>query len=357
MTFDRARNFVVQGCYFVDNSGGQKQTLDEVRAKLKDAAASGISFNSIEEFVGRPIELPTVSFDNLVSPNNLGEKHLFLMHSKNPYSVRLTGESVARHFQAKHVLLASIFFRRFFYFWPAQGDRVVPSLAYQLVVSPRCPEEVKVEILGAFHAEPDIPEQSLQNQFQKLIVRPLLNASEFLPQTLPIVFLLDSVHDCQIVENIIYVLAKSLHELRENGVSVIAVITTVSYSKILDSVRSQETIASITEISSTPVTCPHSIISRARALAFPLLDLKYKLPNFIQRMVEILTIFCSFVSIPFVVYFTVFICGLLVGLGPWAVLLAGAATLISIPIMLCLSIALMFHIHREVARVIWSRSG
>jgi len=27
--FNRARNFVVQGCYFINNSGGGKKTLDE----------------------------------------------------------------------------------------------------------------------------------------------------------------------------------------------------------------------------------------------------------------------------------------------------------------------------------------
>ena len=280
------------------------------------------------------------------------------MHSVNPSSVRLTGESVARHFQAKDVLLASIFFRCMFYLWPAQGDRVAPSLAYQLVASPHCPEEVKVEILGAFHAEPDIPEQSLQNQFQKLIIRPLLNAIEFLPPTLPIVFLLDSLHNCQIVENIIYALVKALHELRKDGVNAIAIITTVSYSKILDSVQSQETTASITQTSSTPVTSPHSLISRARALAFPLLDLKYKLPDFVQRMVEVLTVFISFVSIPFVVYFTVLISGLLIGLGPWASFLAVTASfLVCILMSICVSIAFPIFAYRELARVMWPRSG
>ena len=326
---------------------------------MKDAAASGVSFNSVEESVVRPIELTAVSFDNLLSPNSLSdEKSIFLMHSVNPSSVRVTGESVARHFQAKDVLLASIFFRRILSFWPAQGNRVVPSLAYQLVVSPHCPEEVKIEILGAFHAEPDIPEQSLQNQFQKLIVRPLLNAIMSLPPTLPIVFLLDSVHDCQIVENIIYALANALHELRKGGVNAIAVITTVSYSKILDSVQSQETTTSITQTSSTPVTSPHSLISRARALVFPLLDLKYKLPDFVQRMLEVLTVFFSFMSIPFVVYFTVLISGLLIGLGPGAVLLAGTATfLVCIAMAICVSIAFPIFAYRELARVMWPRSG
>ncbi|EDR12667.1 uncharacterized protein LACBIDRAFT_323301 [Laccaria bicolor S238N-H82] len=336
MTFDRARNFVVQGCYFVDNSGGRKQTLDE----------------------GKPIELPAKSFDNLVSPNNVDEKRIFLMHSVNPSSVRLTGESVARHFQAKDVLLTSVFFRLILSFWPAQGNRVVPSLAYQLVVSPHCPEELKVEILGAYYAEPDIPEQSLQNQFQKLIVRPLLNAIKFLPPTLPIVFLLDSVHDCQIVEIIIYALAKALHELRKGGVNAIAVITTVSYSKILDSVKSHETTTSITQTSSTPVTSPHSLISGARALAFPLLDLKYKLPDVVQRVVEVLTAFLSFASIPFVVYLAVLISGLLIGLGPGAFLLAGTVTfLVGIPMLICVSIAFPIFVYTELARVIWPRSG
>lgn len=359
MTFDRARNFVVQGCYFVDNSGGRKQTLDEVRAKLKDAAASGISFNSIEESVGTPIELPPESFDNLMSPNNVDGKCIFLMHSVNPSSVRLTGESVARHFEAKDVMLASVFFRLILSFWPAQGNRVVPSLAYQLVVSPHCPEELKVEILGAYHAEPDIPEQSLQKQLQKFIVRPLLNAIKFLPPSLPIVFLLDSVHDCQIVEIIIYALAKALHELRKGGINAIAVITTVSYSKILDSVKSQKTTTSITQTSSTPVNSPDSLISGARALAFPLLDLKYKLPDVVQRAVEVQTAFLLFMSIPFVVCFTVFISGFLIGLGPrGAFLLAVIVTvLVGMPMLICVSIAFPIFVYTELARVIWPRSG
>lgn len=81
--------------------------------------------------------------------------------------MRAYGQHAARRCKETHVLLASVFFRRLLSVFPAVAKRrLVPSLAYQLAVSPYSPEELKIEILDAFYLEPDIPERSLTTQFE-----------------------------------------------------------------------------------------------------------------------------------------------------------------------------------------------
>jgi hypothetical protein len=107
-----------------------------------------------------------------------------------------------------------------------------------------------------------------------------------------------------------------------------------------------------------PIRPEHDLFPRTNALE--ILDITTTVytadrvpPDFVQCIVEDLTIFFSFWSIPFVVYFTVLISGLLIGLGPGAVLLAGTASfLVCIPMIM---LAFPIFAYRELARVIRPR--
>ena len=324
-----------------------------VLVKLKDEAASGVSYDSIDHTSNTSATLDRGFTSAITSSNNSNNDLIYLIHSISPSDVRAYGENSARHCKEEHILLASVFLRRLLNVFPAEAKRrLVPTLAYQLAVSPYAPEELKIEILGALYMEPDIPELNLAIQFQKLIVFPLQNVRGSLPANCPVVFVLDSVQnvDCDTVGVVIRDLAQAVARLHQEGVNAKAVITGVGYHRIL---KAFTPIQSTTKTHTAPITIPSSFSSRARSAAFSFLDWKYERSEFVQRGVEVGSV-----------------CGVLMGLPP-LVSLVGMTLLpsplnaivgifgplfVTIGMTTAMSVAISVLSFREVAKLIWPRS-
>lgn len=267
--------------------------------------------------------------------------------------MRAYGESVARNCQEEHVLFASVFFRRLLTVFPAEAKRrLVPTLAYQLAVSPYAPEELKIEILGALSLEPDIPERNLVNQFDKLIIRPLQNVSGLLNANSPVVFVLDSVQntDCDTVGVVIRDIAWAVGRLRQEGVNAKAVITGVGYQRI---VRAFTPIQTATRIFQAPITNPSSLLSRARSASFPFLNWKYGRSEPVQRAVEIGSALGIVIGLPPVISLV----GMAILPSPLNIIVGGSALIILPAFMgMGISVGITVLAYREIARLVWPRS-
>jgi len=288
----------------------------------------------------------------IISANNDNDL-VYFIHSISPSDVRAYGESAAKTCQEEHVLLASVFLRRLLTVFPAEAKRrLVPTLAYQLAVSPYAPEELKIEILGALYLEPDIPERNLANQFEKLIVRPLQNVSGSLNANCPVVFVLDSVQnmDCDTVEVVLRDLAWALGRLRHEGVNAKAVITGVGYQRIVSAFTP---IPTITRAFEAPITNPSSFLSRTRAASFSFLNWKYGRSEFVQRAVEVGSFLGIFTGLPPAISLV----GMTLLPSPLNVIIGGSA-LIFLPACMGMGISVGISVlaYREMSRLIWPRS-
>jgi hypothetical protein len=199
---------------------------------------------------------------------------LHFIHGIRPSVVQAYGETAAKLCKEEGVLHANIFIGRLLSMFPGEGKRrLVPTLAYQLAISPFAPEELKIEILRALFLEPDIPQHNLANQFEKLIVRPLQNVRSLLP---PVVFVLDSVHKIYYdgIRDVIEELVQALDLLHQKGVDAKAVITGVGYHGIIKTFQRSTTIE-ISRMYPIPLTNPLSLLSIARKSRFRFLDWMY----------------------------------------------------------------------------------
>ena len=287
----------------------------------------------------------------ITSPTNNELVHF--IHSISPSDVRAYGESAAKSCKEEHVLLASVFFRRLLSVFPAIAKRrLVPSLAYQLAVSPYAPEELKIEILGAFYLEPDIPERNLTIQFDKLITRPLLNVRGLLQPNSPVVFVLDSVQDidCDTVGDVIRELALAVNNLHAGGVNAKAVVTGVGYDRIVNEFAGIQT---TNRIHPAPITNPSSFLSMVRSVAFPFLNWKYSLPELVQRGVEIGSVLGTLVGLPSTVSV---LCVVLLP-SPFGALVGGfGALFLGVGLTTAMSVGITVLAYSELARLIRPRS-
>ena len=255
------------------------------------------------------------------------------------------GEHIAACCSEEGGLFGTFFFRRrgVFDIFPAEYQRLVPTLAYQICVAPTCPQELKVEILGALYMEPDIPEQTLYNQFQKLLIIPL---RKFPPSPLatPIIFVLDSIHNCEDVKHLIIPIARVVKELSD-GIHIKFVVTTVSYRYVLDTLRKQD-IASLTYGHPIP---PGSYMQQA---LFIVRNWRYELPDIVQRIVTAMLFFALWIfSFPFLTW--VF---MVVGLPPLAVILGYGAILVSsFILMIYWMVSFQVMMYKEAGRLLQSR--
>ena len=142
---------------------------------------------------------------------------------------------------------------------------LTPTIAYQICASRSCPRKLKTEILGAFYMEPNIPEQTVHNQLQKLLISPLRKFAQDLT-SIPVIIVLDSIHHCEDVKHIIIPIVQVINELQtgEHQVNMKFVITSVSYDYIFSEDGSPSlciiTSSSLTIISSEepPLSCETS---------------------------------------------------------------------------------------------------
>ncbi|KJA15323.1 hypothetical protein HYPSUDRAFT_194404 [Hypholoma sublateritium FD-334 SS-4] len=353
--FNRATNFSVEGCYFIDNSTGRKETLSEVLVKLKNEAASGVSYDSIDRSTSPSATLPADLASDITAPGPNNNDFVYFVHSTSPANVREYGESAAKQCKDRGMLLASVFLRRLLTVFPAETKRrLVPTMAYQLAVSPRAPEALKIEILGALHLEPDLPERNLADQFDKLIVRPLVHVRDLLDPACPPLFLLDSVQNTtwDTAGAVVHELVHAVSELHRQGVDARAVITGVGYSPIIKAFQDSAKDDAATRIHALPMTAPASLASRARAFVFPALSWKYGLSEFAQRGVEVASLIGVVTGLP---YLTSLLALLLLPT-PFNVLAAMILPLVMVLGMTtALSIGISVVAYREMARMIWPR--
>jgi len=139
--------------------------------------------------------------------------------------------------------------------------------------------------------EPNIPEQTMHNQLQKLPILPLRKFAQDLTST-PVIIVLDSIHHCEDVKHIIIPIVQVINELQtdEHQVNMTFVITSVSYDYILDMLRRRV---------SFPV-CYHLILPNyyfIRRTSFVARNLKYKLPYTVQLFVDMLLVVILVISL------------------------------------------------------------
>ena len=314
----------------------------------------GASYDSVDHNPDSSVRIDGTLISSLTSDNGGINSPIFFIHSISPSHVRSYGECIAKHCKEEQALFASVFFRRVLSVFPAEGKRrLVPTLAYQLAVSPYAPEELKVEILGALYMEPDIPEHNLKNQFQKLIVNPLLNVAHMLPADHPVIFLLDSVQniDSAVVVDVLRELTSAVNFLRQATVPVNAkaVITGVGYDKIFQAFKSDPP----DQITSMPVSGPPSLLARSRAVFFPVLDWKYGRPEFFQRLVELSGVGVAMVGLPAFVMLT----SMAILPAPLGVLVGTFGSLfLAIGMATAASVGLTIVVYREAIRFVYNKS-
>ena len=322
---------------------------------MKNEAASGVSYDSIDRATNPSATLPEDLAADITAPEPNND-FVYFIHSTSPTDVREYGESAAKQCKDRGMLLASVFLRRLLTVFPAEAKRrLVPTMAYQLAVSPRAPEELKIEILGALHLEPDLPERNLAEQFEKLIVRPLVHVRDLLGPACAPVFLLNSVQNTawETADTVVHELVHAVSELHRGGIEARAVITGVGYSPVMKAFENSAKDNNTTRIHALPLTKPTSLSSRARAFLFPVLSWKYGLPEFAQRVVEAVSFMGALAGTPFLTWGI----GILLLPSPINYFVSTALfmlTLVTIPS--ALSIAISVVAYREAARVIWPRS-
>lgn len=317
-----------------------------VLTKLKDETASRVTHTSIDHTSYPEVAIDLNLTSRLFTPTQDGER-LYFVHGVSASHVQAHGEHITACCTEEGGLFASFFFRRrgIFDVFPAEFRRLVPTLAYQICVAPSCPRELKVEILGALYMEPDIPEQTLYNQFQKLLISPL---RKFPPSPLaaPIIIVLDSIHNCEDVKHLIVPIARVMNELSADSINMKFVITSVSYRYVLNTLQKQD-IASLTYDHPIP---PGSYMQQA---SFLLRNWRYELPDMAQRFVTAAFLFILWIFSPS------FLAWILVVVGlppPLAVLLGyGVILLPSFILMMYWLVSFQVRMYRETGRLLNSR--
>ena len=280
---------------------------------------------------------------------------LYFVHGTSALQVQAYGEHISARCTTEGALFGSFFFRRrFFSLFPAEFNRLVPTLAYQICVAPSCPRELKIEILGALYMEPNIPEQTLYNQFQKLLISPLQKFPGSQTSSIPIIFVLDSIHTCEDVKHLITPIARVVNELAAAGINMRFVVTSVSYRYVLNALQKQDI---------APLTYDYPIIplnSYVQQISFLVRNWMYELPDLVQSVVVGLSIWASVVV--FFGFGPIFLGWSLaaVGLPPAVVILAvglgyGAVFLSMVILLVYWPLALQLRVYQEMSRLLQSR--
>lgn len=325
--------------------------------KLKDEAATGVSYDSIDR-TSDPSATLTDGVTSDIFSADTNDNYIYFLHGASPSDAREYGEGAAKYCKEQHALIASVFFRRLLMVFPAEAKRrLVPTLAYQLAVSPYAPEELKIEILGALHLEPDLPERNLEDQLDKLIVRPLVHVKDLTSFTPPI-FILDSVQNmaCDTVGDVVRDFVQAVARLHGQGVDAKVVITGVGYSRIIKTFQSIPNVEETTRIYPMAITNPTSFTSRMRSLFFPFLNWKYGLSEPIQRCVEAISVVSAVGTFSTVVPIVLFL-GMAILPAPLNVLVGLLGPILFVMALpAAFSVAISVIVYREVARIIWPRS-
>lgn len=320
--------------------------LSTVLSKLKDETASGVTHTSIDGPLCPDVAIDSRLINRLfpVEQDDSSEI-LYFIHSISTSQVQAYGQHIAARCATGSALFGSFFFRRrgVFDIFPAEIRRLVPTLAYQICVAPNCPQNLKVEILGAFYMEPDIPEQTLYNQLQKLLITPLRRTH----LSTPVIFVLDSIDNCEDAKDVIIPIAKVVKELSDEINIMQFVITSHSYRYVLDTLQNQHIQASF--LSYHPIPSGSSI----KQILFHARNWRYELPDLLQSFVTGALGFVLWMWSPFLLASFLSLVGFS---PPAAILLAYAGVLLSsIGLLMYGMLAFQVRMYQATARLLGSR--
>jgi hypothetical protein len=321
---------------------------------LKDATASGVTHTSIDHPSYPEIVIDADLKTRILAPANEDPKEsgkVCFIHGTSSSYVQAHGEHLAASCAEQDILFASFFFRRrgTLDVFPAETKRLVPTLAYQICVSPSCPKDLKVEILGALYMEPDIPEQTLYNQFKKLLISPL-RKYPLDPLAAPIVIILDSIHNCEDVKHLIVPIRRVVSELiQADAPNLKFVITSLSYRYVLNTFQKQDDTAAL--------SYTHPILPRYKSyfhqIYFCALNYRYELPDLAQRFVTVLFISVLWMCTPYLLVAFLAVLGfppILAAVLGWA-----AVLLPTVVMSMYWLVSFQVRMYRESARLFQSR--
>ncbi|PGG94975.1 hypothetical protein AJ79_10335, partial [Helicocarpus griseus UAMH5409] len=166
-----------------------KQKIDLKSLKIAKGAAFDFYANQHEECLpGTRVELLRDIEEWAESPNG---KCIFWLNGKAGTGKSTISQTVASHLKVKGSLAASFFFKR------GEEDRgnankLFPTLAKQLVISM---PQLLPSIHKAIEDDPNISEKALREQFEKLILQPLLEMKQ--SQIARMVIVIDALDECE----------------------------------------------------------------------------------------------------------------------------------------------------------------
>ena len=163
--------------------------------------ATGASFDShIEEHNSKCLANTRVEMQRRIKDwaKDTNGKHIFWLNGMAGTGKSTIARTVARSFADEGHLGASFFFKK------GDGDRGTASRFFTTIaidLMAYVPDFIS-GITKAIDANPAISEKSLKDQFEKLILQPLLETRQALPNELGLVIVIDALDECERKEDI-----------------------------------------------------------------------------------------------------------------------------------------------------------
>ena len=186
--------------------------------------ANGASFDShIEEHNSRCLANTRVVLQHQIKEwaKDGNGKPIFWLNGMAGTGKSTIARTVARSFSDEGQLGASFFFKK------GEGDRGIASKFFTTIATDliaHVPELIS-DIRKAIDADPAISEKALKDQFEKLILQPLLNIRKATPNALGLVIVVDALDECEPEEDIQTIL-HLLAQTRSLGQALLRVFVT-----------------------------------------------------------------------------------------------------------------------------------
>ena len=180
------------------------QKTDKLHQKVdfsKLPVAQGASFDShIEEHNARCLANTRVELQRQIKEwaKDGNGKHIFWLNGMAGTGKSTIARTVARLFAKDGQLGASFFFKK------GEGDRGTASRFFTTIamdLMAHMPGLIS-SITKAIDADPTISEKALKDQFEKLILQPLLETRQASPKILGLIIVIDALDECEREEDI-----------------------------------------------------------------------------------------------------------------------------------------------------------
>ena len=180
------------------------QKTDKLHQKIdfgKLPVAKGASFDShIEEHNARCLANTRVELQRQIKEwaSDENGKPIFWLNGMAGTGKSTIARTVAQLFAKEGQLGASFFFKK------GEGDRGTASRFFTTIamdLMAHMPELIS-SITKAIDADPTISEKALKDQFEKLILQPLLETRQASPKVLGLVIIIDALDECEREEDI-----------------------------------------------------------------------------------------------------------------------------------------------------------